>query len=137
MPRILTFHRVADRCNLRTGVKRVIESLKELLKFLPLLLLSAVLEVGGDAGMRLGLQGKRAGFIVGAISLILYGLVVNLPKWDFGRLLGVYVAVFFIVAQAIGFIVYKEKLNPQILVGGALIVSGGLVLSLWQPNQTK
>lgn len=110
------------------------ESLKELMKFLPLLFLSALLEVGGDAGMRLGLQGRRAGFVVGAISLVLYGLVVNLPKWDFGRLLGVYVSVFFLVAQVVGFAVYKEKLNPPTILGGALIVSGGLLLSLWRPK---
>ena len=84
--------------------------------------------------MRFGLQGKRAGFIFGAISLVAYGLVVNLPKWDFGRLLGVYVAVFFIVAQAVGFVAYKEKLNPSIVIGGALIVSGGLLISLWRPK---
>ena len=112
----------------------MIESSKELLKFLPILFLSALLEVGGDAGMRFGLQGKRAGFIFGAISLIAYGLVVNLPKWDFGRLLGVYVAVFFIVAQAVGFVAYKEKLSPPIVIGGALIVSGGLLISLWRPK---
>ncbi len=112
----------------------MIESLKELLKFLPLLFLSALLEVGGDAGMRFGLQGKRLGFIIGAISLVLYGLVVNLPKWDFGRLLGVYVAVFFIVAQAVGFAVYKEKLSLPIMIGGGLIISGGLLLSLWRPT---
>ncbi len=112
----------------------MIESLKELLKFLPLLFLSALLEVGGDVGMRFGLQGRRAGFILGAISLVLYGLVVDLPKRDFDRLKGVYVAVIFIVAQAVGFAAYKEKLNPPIAFGGGLIVSGGLRLSLWRPE---
>ena len=110
------------------------ESLKTLLKFVPLLFLSAALEVGGDAAMRVGLQGKRAGFVAGVGMLISYGLVVNLLKWDFGKLLGAYVAVFFIVAQFVGFFVFKEKLTLPVLVGGTLIVAGGLVLSLWQPK---
>lgn len=97
-----------------------------------LLTAAALLEVGGDAGMRAGLQGKAAGFALGTLSLVGYGLVVNLPKWEFGRLMGVYIALFFVVSQIMAGVVFHERLKPPVLVGGAFIVVGGLILTLWQ-----
>ena len=69
-------------------------SFKDLGRLAVLLVLSALLEVGGDAGMRTGLQGKQTGFVVGGLLLIAYGLVVNLSKLDFSKLMGIYIAVF-------------------------------------------
>ena len=68
----------------------------------------------------------------GGIILLLYGCSVNLPRWDFGRLLGIYVALFFVVAQAIAWLAFHERPSLGILVGGALIVSGGIVMTLWR-----
>ncbi|HZP83182.1 MAG TPA: hypothetical protein VFB21_16185 [Chthonomonadaceae bacterium] len=107
------------------------DALIQVVRFVPLLVLAALLEVGGDAGMRAGLQGKRSGFLVGAWLLLSYGVMVNLPKWDFGRLLGVYIAVFFVVSQVIAVLAFQERLRAPTLVGGALIVAGGLVLTFW------
>jgi small multidrug resistance family-3 protein len=101
-------------------------------RLIALLVLSALLEVGGDAGIRSGLQGKQAGFVLGSVLLIAYGFVVNLSKLDFGKLMGLYIAIFFIVSQVIALLVFKEKLNPPTLVGGALIVAGGCVLTFWR-----
>jgi len=57
-------------------------------------LAAALLEVGGDAVVRKGLVGKNVALIVGGMLLLgLYGVVVNTVKWDFSRMLGVYVAV--------------------------------------------
>jgi small multidrug resistance family-3 protein len=109
-------------------------TLLESLRFWMILALSALLEVGGDAGMRAGLQGKRTGFVLGALLLASYGLVVNLPKWDFGRLLGVYIAVFFLVSQGIAVVAFHERLSTPRLVGGALIVAGGLVLTFYSKS---
>lgn len=98
-----------------------------------LLILAACLEVGGDALVRMGVQnGKVWGFALGALVLTLYGISVNLPKWDFGRLLGVYIALFFVVAQIVAVMAFHEKLKPPTVVGGLLIVAGGLVLTFWQ-----
>ena len=60
---------------------------------------AAILEVGGDAVIRKGLRGgvvlvTIAGFMI----LGCYGVIVNMVKWDFSRLLGVYVAVFAVVS---------------------------------------
>jgi small multidrug resistance family-3 protein len=103
-----------------------------------LLLVAAVLEAGGDALVRSGLHSpillKRTALILlGSIVLLAYGVVVNLPPWDFGRLLGVYVTLFFLVAQLINWLGFGLKPTVPILVGGVLILMGGLVISLWRP----
>ena len=110
----------------------VFSSLKDLGRLVVLLVVSALLEVGGDAGMRTGLQGKQAGFGIGAILLISYGLIVNLTKLDFSKLMGIYIAIFFVVSQILAVLVFKEKIHPPVLIGGALIIAGGCVMTFWQ-----
>lgn len=102
-----------------------------------ILLAAAILEAGGDALVRSGLHNpiltKRVELILlGGITLLSYGIVVNLPAWDFGRLLGVYVTLFFLVAQLINYFGFGQKPSISVLVGGALIISGGLVISFWR-----
>ena len=104
---------------------------------LALLTLAATLESGGDALVRSGLHAPalttRIGFMAaGAVVLFVYGVSVNLPPWDFGRLLGVYVALFFVVAQMINLLAFGIKPGLPIYVGGLLIVSGGLVITFWR-----
>ena len=108
----------------------LIENLSALL----FLLLAAFLEAGGDAAIRMGLRGQRWGFLVGPVVLALYGFAVNLPRWDFSRLMGVYIAAFFVVAQLLAVVVFRERLQLPAIVGGALIITGGLVLTLWHPT---
>jgi small multidrug resistance family-3 protein len=104
------------------------------LKELLLLAVAAALECGGDALIRAGLTGSKAWLLAfGATVLFAYGMAVNLPKWDFSKLMGVYISIFFVVSQAIAIIAFHEKPKMPILVGGALIVAGGLVISLWKP----
>jgi len=100
-----------------------------------ILLCAACLEAGGDALMRAGIRSpthaRAAGFfLLGGLVLAFYGYTVNAPPWDFGRLLGVYVAFFFVVAQLISWLGFGQKPTPMILLGGALIVVGGCVVSL-------
>jgi small multidrug resistance family-3 protein len=71
-------------------------------------------------------------FLAGAAMLFVYGLSVNAPPWDFGRLLGVYVTLFFVVAQVLNFLVFGVKPDLPILVGGALIVAGGVLMTVWR-----
>ncbi len=101
------------------------------------LFLAAVLEAGGDALVRTGLEAptatrKLALFAAGAVVLFAYGYAVNAPRWDFGKLLGIYVVFFFVVAQAISWLAFAQKPSLPILVGGAFIVMGGLIISFWQ-----
>ena len=101
------------------------------------LVLAALLEAGGDALVRRGMphQGilPRAGFLgLGAAALFAYGVFVNTPPWDFGRLLGVYVAIFFVAAQAINFFAFNATPGWPVVAGGTLIILGGLVMTVWQ-----
>jgi len=96
------------------------------------LLLAAVLEAGGDALVRLGLRSPvplRVAFLLaGGVVLLVYGCAVNAPRWDFGRLLGVYLVFFFIVAQLIGWLAFRQAPSRATLLGGAFIVAGGLIV---------
>jgi small multidrug resistance family-3 protein len=104
---------------------------------LAVLTLAATLESGGDALVRTGLHAPspptRIFFMAaGAVVLFVYGVTVNLPSWDFGKLLGVYVALFFVVAQIINFFAFGARPGLPIYAGGALIISGGLLITFWR-----
>lgn len=98
-----------------------------------ILFLAAVLEAGGDALIRSGLPGNNLARLLfllgGGLVLFGYGCLVNFPPWDFGKLLGVYVVFFFLVAQAISWIAFDQRPEGATLLGGALIVAGGVVIS--------
>jgi drug/metabolite transporter superfamily protein YnfA len=102
-----------------------------------LLGIAALLEVLGDALVRIGMRGsamltQSAGYLGGAAVLFAYGWVVNRPGWDFGQLLGAYVAVFFVLAQGVNYVVFDVRPSAPVLVGGALVIAGGLVIALWR-----
>jgi len=90
---------------------------------------AAVLEVGGDAVIRTGLRGRGLAFIAaGCLALGGYGLVVNMVKWDFSRLLGVYVALFALVSILCGRFVFKENVPFSTWFGLVFIIIGGLII---------
>ena len=96
------------------------------------LVAAAALEIAGDAAMRHGLLRLAPYWLVlGALTLATYGLVVNTNRLiDFGRLMGLYIAVFFVVSQVLSFAFFGERPSPSVLLGGALIVAGGVVIQL-------
>jgi small multidrug resistance family-3 protein len=57
-------------------------------------------------------------------------MVVNLVKWDFSRLLGVYVAVFAVISVLAGRFLFKEVVPISTWVGLAIIVAGGTVIQV-------
>lgn len=96
-------------------------------------LFSALLEIGGDALIRKGLKEQGILLIVlGFLALGGYGLVVNLVKWDFSRLLGVYVSVFALLSVLAGRFIFKENIQPMTWFGLILIIMGGLVIQFSQ-----
>jgi small multidrug resistance family-3 protein len=91
--------------------------------------IAAILEVGGDAVVRHGLRGRSAGWILlGCATLAGYGLVVNSVKWDFSKLLGVYVGFFALGSILFGKFVLRETIPCSTWLGLALILLGGLVI---------
>lgn len=102
-----------------------------------LLLGAALLEAGGDAIVRVGLLGSAGVkrvllFLAGGFVLWIYGTLVNSTRWDFGRLIGIYVIFFFLVAQAIDWLAFHHKPPLPVLAGGVLILAGGLVITFWK-----
>lgn len=103
-----------------------------------LLALCALLEVGGDAIVRLGLHEPYAPFkrgailLTGALVLFAYGVVVNTIRWDFGKLLGIYVALFFLIAQAVAWVGFGEKPTLPIVIGGGFIIVGACIIQWWK-----
>ena len=72
------------------------------------LLAAAFLEMAGDAVTRIGLREGPIFLAVGALTLFAYGVVVNQGRLDFGRLMGVYIAVLFVVSQEVAFAFFRE-----------------------------
>jgi len=92
-------------------------------------IVAALLEVGGDAAIRRGLRGGGLLFILmGFVVLGSYGMVVNAVKWDFSKLLGVYVAFFSFVSVLCGRYIFKESIPSSTWIGLAVIIVGGLII---------
>jgi len=92
-------------------------------------LTAAIMEVTGDALIRKGLRGGGALLIaLGFLVLGGYGIVVNTVRWDFSRLLGVYVCVFAFVSILAGRFVFKELIPVSTWIGLAIIIIGGAVI---------
>lgn len=92
---------------------------------------AAALEVGGDALIRLGLQGRSGWRVVlGCAVLAAYGLAINVAPGRFARLLGSYVAVFAVLAVLGGRWWFGEAVSAATWYGLILIVLGGLIIQL-------
>ena len=90
---------------------------------------AALLEVGGDATVRSGLRGRHLLTIaLGCLLLGAYGIVVNTVRWDFSRLLGVYVACFAVISVCWGRFVFHENIPMTVWLGLGLVVAGGLLI---------
>ena len=90
---------------------------------------AAILEVGGDAVVRKGLRGSGLTVIlIGCAMLGSYGVIVNTVKWDFSKLLGVYVAVFAVISVLFGRFVFDEAIPKTTWIGLAAIVCGAMII---------
>ena len=99
------------------------------------LLIAAFLEAYGDSRFQTALyrssgMSRSFSFLIGATSLTAYGLVVNAPRWDFGKLLGVYVVLFFLLAQVVAWARFGQVPTLPIFLGGSLIVAGGVIIAV-------
>lgn len=100
-------------------------------------LAATILEATGDAIIRIALNRAaspaRVGlFLMGGVLLTLYGTSLNLAPIEFAAVTGLYVATLFVVFQITNYIFFRTAPTPAVLVGGALIVAGGLIVSMWR-----
>ena len=103
------------------------------------LIAATFLEAGGDAVVRTALQNSAAAtpvriglFAMGAALLFGYGTLLNLAPFEFRQVVGLYLALLFIVWQAINYAAFGTAPTLPILLGGALIVGGGLIVTFWR-----
>lgn len=109
------------------------------LQAIAFLVAATVLEVSGDAIVRIALYGHagvtaiRIGlFLMGAVLVFGYATFLNLAPLEFREVVGLYIARLFIVWQIINFAFFRTLPTVPVLVGGALIVIGGAVVSFWK-----
>ena len=103
------------------------------------LLIATILEVSGDALVRKGMYyytglARIALMVTGAAMLFGYGLSLNLAPLEFGQVVGLYIATLFVVWQIINLVAFRTLPNLPSVVGGALIITGGLLITFWKPG---
>jgi small multidrug resistance family-3 protein len=101
------------------------------------LIAATSLEATGDAVVRLGINQNQwivrsLLFVAGAILLFGYGLSVNLAPVDFSRVVGLCIAMLFIMWQVVSFVVFQVAPVAPVFIGGLLIVVGGTIVTLWK-----
>jgi small multidrug resistance family-3 protein len=103
------------------------------------LLVATTLEVSGDAIVRLSIY-NHAGLIrialmlAGGVLLFGYGFSLNLAPVEFRQVVGLYIATLFVIWQIINFVFFRTLPTLPIMVGGALIIVGGLIVTFWKSS---
>jgi small multidrug resistance family-3 protein len=100
-------------------------------------LAATILEAMGDAIIRIALHHpsmhiRIAFFFIGAALLTGYGTSLNLAPVEFATVTGMYVATLFVLFQITNYLIFRTLPTPPVLVGGALIVSGGMIIAFWR-----
>jgi hypothetical protein len=101
------------------------------------LLIATTLEVSGDAVIRMAIYDHagayRVGlFLIGTGLLLGYGSSLNLAPVEFGQVVGLYIATLFVVWQIVNFVFFRTLPTIPILVGGALVIAGGAIITFWK-----
>ncbi len=103
------------------------------------LIVATALEVSGDAVVRMAIYDhagwyRAALFLGGALLLFGYGSFLNLAPLEFGQVVGLYIATLFVMWQIVNFAFFRTMPNLPSIVGGALIVAGGAIITFWKPG---
>lgn len=99
---------------------------------------ATILEVSGDAIVRSAIYSHvglvRMGlFFLGAALLFGYGTLLNLAPFEFGRVVGLYLATLFVVWQVVNFVAFRTLPTLPIVIGGSLVIAGGAIITFWKP----
>lgn len=102
-----------------------------MIRLVAALITAATLEAGGNALMREGLlRSWWPLLLAGVAALGLYGFLVNQSglQFDFGRLMGCYIAAFFLVSQLLAMLLFHDPPSRRTVLGGTFILLGGLMI---------
>lgn len=69
--------------------------------------------------------------VMGGLLLFCYGFFLNLAPVEFGKVVGLYIATLFIVWQIVTYLTFKTVPTLPVMVGGALVIAGGLIITFW------
>src|SRR6476646_9755572 len=98
---------------------------------LSVMVVSALLEVGGDALIRKGWRGGGLALVVlGFAVLGSYGVLLTMLELDFSRLLGSYVGLFALISVLFGWLVFRERIPAQTWIGLCVLLAGSLIMQL-------
>jgi hypothetical protein len=100
-------------------------------------LIATIFEVSGDAIIRKCIYNYTGTtrvifFIVGAMLVFCYGFSLNLASVEFGQVVGLYITTLFIVWQIGNYIAFGSLPSLPIIIGGALIITGGVIITFWK-----
>jgi hypothetical protein len=101
------------------------------------LIVATSLETVGDAIVRVGIGQagwlpRSAFFAIGAVLLFGYGLSLNLAPIEFSRVVGLYIAILFIMWQVVNLAIFRDPPGFPVILGGVFIVAGGVIVSFWK-----
>lgn len=107
------------------------------MKTLAFIVAATVFEAIGDAVMRIALHyhvmpRRIFLFALATLLLAMYGASLNLAPVEFAEATGIYIASLFVAFQVANFVFFHQKPSHAVLVGGALIVAGAVVVALWK-----
>lgn len=105
----------------------------DIIKSIGLFVLAGLFEIGGGYLVWIWLREGRSIWIgmIGALILILYGIVATFQTANFGRVYAAYGGIFIILAIFWGWIIDKKTPDKFELIGGFIALIGMLVIMYW------
>lgn len=106
------------------------------LKVFLFVLAATVFESVGDAVVRKALVAgtlptRMVLLLAGFALLAMYGTALNLAPVEFATVVGLYITLLFIMFQVVNYVMFRVTPTVPVLIGGALIVAGGLVITFF------
>src|SRR5215470_10337438 len=107
------------------------------MKTLAFIIAATIFEAVGDAVMRIALNyhvmpARIFLFASATFLLAMYGAFLNLAPVEFAEATGIYLASLFISFQAVNYLFFKSVPSPGILVGGAFMLTGAVIIYVWK-----
>lgn len=107
------------------------------MKALAFIIAATMFEAVGDAVMRIALHyhvlpSRIFLFALATLLLAMYGASLNLAPVEFAEAAGIYSASLFVAFQIVNYVFFHNRPSTRVLVGGVLIVSGAIVVSVWK-----